>query len=417
MKQFSTILSFELKNYLKSKAFLIITILLVAVIGIVLSFPRLSEMWNSGEGGTVTPGEKPLIALKDDASADEAGKEASLAFFRNAMSDKRFELTDKSEDELIADVDAKTYASAIILTSPTEYKYIVKDVVMYDDTSVNISGVLLAKYQQDAMLSHDLTLEQAWEILSAKIIPTVIQTGKDQFANFFYTYIMLFLLYMALLIYGQMVASSVASEKSSRAMELLITSAKPTNLMFGKVLGTGLAGLLQLALILGSAFVFFHLNSAYWENNEIVRSIFDIPLSVFFYILLFFVLGYFIYSFLYGAVGSLVNRAEEVNTMVMPVTFFCIIAFMIVMISTSFGKIDSTLMVICSYIPFTSPMAMFVRITMSTVPAWEVILSVAILIASTIGIAYLAAGIYKMGVLLYGKPPKPGEMIKMLRRS
>ena len=96
----------------------------------------------------------------------------------------------------------------------------------------------------------------------------------------------------------------------------------------------------------------------------------------------------------------------------MPITFLFIIAFMVVMISMSSGAVDNTAMLICSYIPFTSPMAMFTRICMSTVAWYEIAISIAILIASTIGIGILSAKIYRVGVLLYGMPPKIGTILK-----
>jgi ABC-2 type transport system permease protein len=187
--------------------------------------------------------------------------------------------------------------------------------------------------------------------------------------------------------------------------------------MFGKVLGAGCAGLLQFVLIFGSGFTFYNLNASYFTDNMIIQSIFNMPLSILLYAILFFVLGFFIYAFMYGALGSLVSRMEELNTTIMPVTYLFIIAFMVVMFSMSSGNVDNAAMLVCSYIPFTSPMAMFVRIAMGNVAVWEIIVSVVILIGATIGIGFLAAAIYRMGVLMYGKPPKPNEIIKMLKNS
>ena len=121
--------------------------------------------------------------------------------------------------------------------------------------------------------------------------------------------------------------------------------------------------------------------------------------------------------FLYGALGSLANRSEDVNTLVMPVTFLFIIAFFVVMYSMASGSVDTPLITVCSFIPFTSPMAMFIRIAMGTVAGWEIALSVAILVLTTIAVGYLSAAIYRIGVLLYGKPPKLSEVFRMLRRE
>lgn len=262
-----------------------------------------------------------------------------------------------------------------------------------------------------------MTGEQIAEVYSVGVEAEVRSLGVDQTQNFLYTYVMIMALYMVIQLYGQMVASNVASEKASRAMEVLITSARPVSMMFGKVLASCAAGLMQLIAVFGSAILFFNLNKAYWDAGGVISSLFNMPVSLLLYMLLFFVLGFFIFAFLFGAVGSTASKLEDINTSVMPVTLLFIAGFLVVMISMSSGDVDSLLMRVCSYIPFTSPMAMFTRIAMSVVPAWEIILSVVILIGSVIGVGVLAAKIYRVGVLLYGTTPKPGEILKAIRRS
>jgi ABC-2 type transport system permease protein len=266
------------------------------------------------------------------------------------------------------------------------------------------------------MLQSGLLPEQVNGILSVQIESDTVTLGKDQVQNYFYTYIMIFALYMVILLYGQMVATNVATEKSSRAMELLVTSAKPTNMMFGKVLASCIAGFIQLVLVFGSAILCYNINKAHL-SNPIIASIFDMPIELFFYMLIFFVLGFLIYAFLYGAIGSTASKLEDINTSVMPITFLFIIAFFIVMFSMTGGSVDTVLMRVCSYVPFTSPMAMFTRICMSTVAWYEIAISIAVLIGSTVGVGILSAKIYRVGVLLYGKPPKIGTLLKTVFRK
>jgi ABC-2 type transport system permease protein len=133
--------------------------------------------------------------------------------------------------------------------------------------------------------------------------------------------------------------------------------------------------------------------------------------------LVFFVLGFLTYAFMFGAVGSTASKLEDINTSVMPITMLFVAGFVVVMTGIGSGDVETPLMKICSFIPFTSPMAMFTRIAMSTVPWYEIALSIAILVASTAGIGMLAARIYRVGVLLYGKPPKVGEILKMVFRK
>lgn len=253
--------------------------------------------------------------------------------------------------------------------------------------------------------------------MSVQITNDAVSLGKDQMQNYWYTYIMIFALYMVILLYGQMIATNVATEKSSRAMELLITSAKPVSMMFGKVIASCLAGMVQLIAVFGSAILFYGMNQEQWNDNPIVASIFDMPVGLLGYMLIFFVLGFFIYAFLYGAIGSTASKLEDINTSVMPVTMLFIIAFMVVMFSLASGDVDNTLMKVCSYIPFTSSMAMFTRIAMSTIAWYEIVISIAILAGSVVGIGVLSAKIYRVGVLLYGTTPKIGSIIRSVWKA
>jgi ABC-2 type transport system permease protein len=131
----------------------------------------------------------------------------------------------------------------------------------------------------------------------------------------------------------------------------------------------------------------------------------------------FFILGFLIYAFLYGAIGSTVSKLEDINTAVMPITYLFIVAFIVVVFSVSSGEIDNAAMLVCSYIPFTSPMAMFTRICMSTVAWYEIAISIAVLVGSTVGIGILSAKIYRVGVLLYGTPPKLGTILKTVLKK
>lgn len=408
MKQFLSIFRFELSTYLKNKVFTGITLALVVGIGILLSFPRVSSLIQ--KEAPADTAQKKIMLYADNTAAVQEGIPAAL----QKETGSEIKLTDKSVEEMTVLVNAGEYDSAVSIVSPREYVYIVKNAELYDTTKDILDKIMLEQYQMETMISLGISPEASRELLTAPIESQLIQTGKDQMESFSYTYILIFALYIAIILYGQFVATGVATEKSSRAMELLITSAKPSNLMFGKIFGAGVAGLLQMSAVLGSSFLFFNLNKGYWGDNAVVNSIFNMPLSMLLYTILFFVLGFFLYAFLYGAVGSLATKVEEINTLVMPITMLFIVAFFIVMFSMSSGNVDSALMKAASFVPFTSPMAMFTRIAMGEVAAVEIIISVMILIVSVAGIGILSAKIYKVGVLLYGKPPKLWNIIKTI---
>ena len=412
MKQFKTILNFELKSYFKNKVFVGITVALVVLIAAAMFFPNIMAFCKSDDGAEQEQRPVMLIASDSDAQA-EAMREAFAAAF--AGYDVR--IAQGGAEEARQKISQGEAECAFVITGPTSYTYYVENLGLYDEKTAVADEILKNAYRVGAMIESGIAPEQAGNILSAQVTHEIESLGKDQMQNYFYTYVMVFALYMVILLYGQMVATNVASEKSSRAMEVLITSAKPTAMMFGKVIASCLAGFIQLLCIFGTALVCFRINQAQWADNPIVCSIFNMPPELLGYLLVFFLLGFFIYAFLYGAVGSTASKLEDTNTSVMPITMLFIIAFLVVMFSMSSGNLDNIWMKLCSYIPLTSPMAMFARIAMSTVPPYEIVISIAILIGSVVGIGVLAAKIYRVGVLLYGTPPKLGSILKSIWKA
>lgn len=408
MNQFGKILKFELFGYLKNKVFVGITVFLVIAIAVCMFIPNIFALSQS-DGETEYDGELPVMLIYAEDSQLAAQVQQ---YFAEAFSGYQVETAGGSIEDVKEQVTAGSAACAFVMDSAVSYTYYVKNLSMQDSNLMIADAVLQEAYRAAAMVGSGMTPEQAGEILSMQVESETAVLDKDQMENFFYTYIMIFALYMVILLYGQMVATNVATEKSSRAMEVLITSAKPASMMFGKVIASCLAGLMQLIAVFGTALVCYNLNKTAWGGNGIIESIFNIPVELFIYMLVFFILGFLIYAFLYGAIGSTASKLEDINTSVMPITFLFIIAFMVVIFSMTSGNVDNTWMKICSYIPFTSPMAMFTRICMSTVAWYETAISIAILIASTVGIGFIAAKIYRVGVLLYGTTPKIGSILK-----
>ena len=408
MKQFGKILKFELKGYLRNKIFVGFTIFLIALIAIVMFLPNFISALETDDIDYTPAADLPtMLVYAEDESLASIVKE----YFGNAFVGYNVTVAEGSIDKLKSEIASGNVECAFVMNNASSYTYYVNNLSMYDSNTAVADTVLQEVYRINAMVQNGLSPEQAEEIISVQIESSTEMLGKDQMQNFFYTYIMIFALYMVILLYGQMVATNVATEKSSRAMEVLVTSAKPTAMMFGKVLASCIAGFSQLVLVFGTAILLYNVNKEA-ISNPIIASIFDIPIELFIYLIVFFVLGFLIYAFLYGSIGSTASKLEDINTSVMPITFLFIIAFMVVMFSMSSGSVDNPAMLICSYIPFTSPMAMFTRICMSTVAWYEIAASIVILIGSTIGIGIISAKIYRVGVLLYGTPPKIGTILK-----
>lgn len=409
MKQFGKILKFELKGYLKNKIFVGSTILLVVVLAIVMFIPNIKAAFQ-----TDGKKEKPImIVYAEDETLSGLVKE----YFSDAFPAYNVTVSDGTIDDIKSRIVSGDVKCAFVMNNASSYTYYVNNLSMSDYNTSVADAALREAYKANAMIRHGLTPEQVGEIMSVQIVSETNTLGKNQAQNFFYTYIMIFALYTVIMLYGQLVATNVASEKSSRAMEVLITSAKPTSMMFGKVLASCLAGFAQLIAVFGSALLLYSINKSAWNDNMIISSLFNIPVDLFVYMMVFFVLGFLVYAFLYAAIGSTVSKLEDINISVLPITFLFIIAFMIVVFAMAGGNVDTTLMKICSYIPFISPMAMFTRICMSTVAWYEIAISIAVLIGSTVGIGFLSAKIYRVGVLLYGNKPKIGSILKEIWKA
>lgn len=413
MNQFGKIFKFELKYYLKNKVFVGITVFLVLLMAFIMFIPRITESVDTDTADNSAEELAVMLVKSNDTAQADMVKE----LFSASFTDYNVQVTNEDTDSIKEKIISGEAECAFVMTNATEYKYYVNNLGIYDMNTEIANEVLKSVYQMNAMVGSGMTAEQAGEVMNIQITGEAEALGKDEVQNFFYTYIMIFALYFVILMYGQMVATNVASEKSSRAMEVLITSAKPLNMMFGKVLASCFAGLLQLVAVFGSAVLFYNINKPYLEGNMIVDSIFNIPTEILVYMLVFFLLGFLIYAFMYAAIASTVSKLEDINTSVQPVNILFIIGFFVVIFSMTGAGIDNGLMKVCSYIPFTSPMAMFTRIAMSTVPWYEIATSIAILIGSVIGVGIISAKIYRVGVLLYGTTPKIGTILKSIWKA
>jgi ABC-2 type transport system permease protein len=223
--------------------------------------------------------------------------------------------------------------------------------------------------------------------------------------------VLVIFLLLAIVLYGQWVATSAAEEKSSRVVEIVISAATPFQLLGGKVLGVGGLGLVQLLAAAVPAFIAFALQGVIAEvilgappsALELPQALTPGVLGAF---LVFFVLGYLLYSTLYAAAGSMVSRMEDVNNVVAPMSLIGTLAYLVGVYAT-IGLIptDAAWVVFLSYFPFTSPYVMLSRVITGEAGAPEVALAAGILVVS-IGIClWAAARVYSAGVLMYGQAP------------
>lgn len=414
MKQFFTIFKHELAQYFKNKIFVITTLILILAVSGFLFAPRIGEIINKSKNAESSEEKKSEVLVK----SDNANLEKLLPAIAASFPQQNVKITNDSVDEIKKQIKEQSVEFAFVLSSDLKsYTYLANVSALQDPNLNTMDNLLKTLYSHAYLKKHGLNDTQIAEVQNPNITHTIESISKDGTKNFWYAYVMVFVLYMVIMMFGQKVAMSVVTEKTSRAMEVLITSASPVALMFGKILASSVAGIFQIATIFGSAFISYNINKSYFETNAVINTLFNFPASLVGYLLIFFLLGFLIYSFLFGAMASTVSKIEDLSSVVMLIQIIFVAGFVVSTNAMTSGDVNSELMKGLSLFPLTSPMAMFTRIAMSEVPGLEILLSVALLILATILIGYIAAKIYRVGVLMYGTRPTLGKIIKAIREN
>ena len=232
----------------------------------------------------------------------------------------------------------------------------------------------------------------------------------DRGQGFFLVFGAGFVIYLSILMYGQVILGAVVEEKETRIAEILFSSVRPFPLMAGKLIGVSLVALTQFA-IWGAAFVAL---GAYFAERGMAVSLPRIPASVFAYLVLFFLLGYFIYATIYALVGSVVTTAQEGGQLAMPIILLLVVGFYL-----AFPVIrspNSPFAFWVSLIPFFAPITMLIRIVSQTPPFWQIALSLGIGFATVALLLWLAARVYRVGMLMYGKRATIPEILRWVRQ-
>src|SRR6185295_11961974 len=237
----------------------------------------------------------------------------------------------------------------------------------------------------------------------------------DTSASFALVFAIGFIMYLAILMYGQIILGAVIEEKETRIAEILFSSVRPFTLMMGKLVGVSLVALTQLT-IWGLAFSAFALYGAgVLASRGISANIPNIPLSQYIYFGLFFLLGYFVYATIYALVGSMVTTAQEGGQLAVPIVLILVVSFY-VFFPVSRAP-DSTFSFWVSMIPLSAPIAMLVRIVTQTPPFWQIALSLLIGFGSVLAIMWVAARVYRVGMLMYGKRASIPEALRWARQA
>lgn len=235
------------------------------------------------------------------------------------------------------------------------------------------------------------------------------KTDQDFMAILFTALSFVMMIYMTVLLYGQMIGRSVVQEKTGKTVEVMLSSLSSRDLMFGKILGLGLAGMLQYGVWMGMGVLMI----------KVVGPMFSLSLPAavtvgnFAWLVLFFLLAFFLYAAGYAALGAAAEDEHHLGQLAWPLIIFLVIPM--VMISTMIMNPASPLVLVLSYFPMTAPIVMLVRILVSAPAWWEVSTSIAAILLAIVGVGFLGAKIFRIGILMTGKRPKIGEVLRWAR--
>jgi ABC-2 type transport system permease protein len=445
MKKIRAVLNFEYLGYMKSKSFIITTIIFVAIILILSQVPRFMGAFDD-IGSLIGGGEKKtalvvlggkvdnedFAALLDPEVIDKAtgGMYGWTLVSRSSWPE---EIVVKKADGSSTREGKDEALDPQKLVAGGEY-----DVVVEYDGGEEYR--LYGKGQDFTLLSLPMMLNPVFTNAARAVkmtgmpperrteIESVLDTtvtgevktvgGGDAENNFWLAYVMLYVLFMSIMLYGQFIVNAVINEKSSKMMELLVTSARPTELMFGKVFGVGMAAFTQIGAIIAAVATAFALNFGVWEKQvpefKEMLSQMNISVGLFVFFVLFFVTGYFLYAFICAAVGSTASRVEDAGSVSTLPMILATVSFIVSLVSMS--HVDAAYVHVLSFIPFFSPWIMFARLCMASATFIEAAVALAILAFSVIFFGWLSAKIYRVGVMMYGKPMKLVTVVKAALR-
>jgi ABC-2 type transport system permease protein len=250
--------------------------------------------------------------------------------------------------------------------------------------------------------------------IDALMAPVAIDTSKtgDSRAAFGAAYLLFFLMYMVIMLYGMNTARSIIEEKTSRVFEVMLSTIKPDEMLAGKILGVGAVGLTQIGVWMLAAGL---LGSTPLATGLIGGGHAPISLTQIFFFVAYFIFGFLVYSSIAAALGAMTNSEQELQQLnmflVIPLAFCMLMLFVIV------PAPNSTLAQVVSLIPFCSPLLMNFRISLTTVPAWQIGLSFVLMSLTILAILWIASRIYRVGILMYGKKPNLPEILRWLKYS
>lgn len=423
MGKIGKVLKREYLIRVKKKSFIIITFLMPLLLGGLMLFPAFMSTITSEAQRKVA-----VVDLKGDIypsftqALDITIKGGKKKFLLEKVAADVIMLPQVKE-KLTQRVDSEELDAYIIIPSDViaegkaeYYARNVGNITEIDSISKALNKVVVEERLNQEGLEPLLInrLIEKVELKTVKIVKGEEKAGGFV-SEYFGTLIFVMILYMTIIMYGQSIMRGVIEEKSSRVVEVLLSSVTPFQLMCGKIMGIGAVGLTQyfiwgavILVIGGYGQSFAAQMGSELGQIEILLS----PATIVFFII-FFILGWLLFATMYAAVGAICNTDQEAQQAQFPIIMFLILPIFLMIYIV--GNPNSGLTTVLSLIPFFTPMLMFMRINLVMPPAWQIGLSIFLLIVAILLMIKLVAKIFRIGILMYGKRPRLAEIVTWMR--
>ena len=419
MKEFFTVLGYTFKENSRKKAFIISTVITLILTVLIISLPAIIKSFennNKNETNQQAKGDKPKgIIFVVDAKGILNGDLTNLknTFIDYELKSQPTENVDMLKNK-VKEEENNTLLILDMKSGVPTFDYVVKQAGDGpDSTKVTriIKNSFVTNLLRDAKVSDSVSA-----LVQSDVSINFVELGKPKLNSYISSLVISMLLFFAIYFYGYGVAMSVASEKTSRVMELLVTSTKPSKIILGKSAAMGLLGLIQLSLVVftGALTYKFTFPEDFAIAGQLINFSNFTPFGLSM-IVVYFVLGYFLYAMMNAVAGATVSKAEDVNSALMPINMISLVAFYAGYFSLSVPK--SSVAIVASIIPFSAPFSMPCRILATEVPAWQIAASLLSLVITIVLIAWISIKIYSSAILHYGRRLKLKDLVKMSNRN
>jgi len=423
MRKYFIIARREYLERVKTKSFVLVTVLFPVLMFGILVGPNLLLMRGSSEAKhyvVMASNARTGEALRDELkrAAEKPDETRVLKSVPNPLQkvnlvvDVNTDTSDAQRAALIEQVKQKQIDGVIF---STDKELAARKIIFYTGNVSGISAQTMVKrgiadgVRHDLLMSKGFTEPEINNVIQSVDLDTQGPSGANPAIVFFTVMSLVMTMFAAVFTHGLSIMRAILEEKTSRVMEVMVASARPLEMMTGKILGVGAVGLTQICIwaAAGIALGSFSAANGGIDLKEIVSARLILAFG------LFFLLGYAMYSTLCAAIGAIVNSEQEAQQLQMPV-MLPLIGSALIMTSVLQSP-NSTVAVWASIFPLTAPLNMFLRIAVQTPPLWQILLSIGLMIATTVALAQLCARIYRVGILMYGKRPTLPEIMKWIK--